>query len=681
MRPLLPLVTGLLLAASGSPLAAQGTAGDRLKLEDFLELEAVRDFFRGGGPAISPDGRQVLYSRISVDKMSDQWKGALWLINADGTRNRRLVDAWSGKWSPDGSRIAYVKPGEPTGAQIFVRYMDGEGSTTQITHLDESPGGLAWSPDGKWIAFAMRVPNKGTLSVTLPGRPVGANWTPEPKIVERVNFRRDHVGYVDDGYTQLFVVSATGGTPRQLTSGDYEAGQPSWSPDGKELYFSSLRVKDFEYRWRESEIYAIDVASGGIRQLTERKGPDFGPVPSPDGRLVAYLGHDSTDDTYFANKLYVMGSDGSNPREIDGSLDRSPENLMWAPDGSGIYFDAEHEGRDDLFFAPLNGTPRQITKGDHYFTAMGMSKTGTIVGVRHTPTDPGDVVTVDPKTGAFHQLTEVNADLLGGKQLGTTEEIWYPSVDGFRIQGWIIKPPGFDPRKKYPLMLSIHGGPHGMFSVATFYMWFEWQLYAAQGYVVLYTNPRGSSGYGSAFGNAIKNAYPSKDFDDLMAGVDTVIGRGYVDTRNLFVYGCSGGGVLTAWTVGHTNRFTAASVECPVIDWFSFVGTTDGIGWYRNFAKYPWEDPSEHLKRSPLMYVGNVKTPTLLVTGEKDLRTPVSQTEEYYQALKVLKVPTAMVRLQDEWHAYFNRPSNSMRVFALREKWFERYRKGEQPVP
>jgi dipeptidyl aminopeptidase/acylaminoacyl peptidase len=230
------------------------------------------------------------------------------------------------------------------------------------------------------------------------------------------------------------------------------------------------------------------------------------------------------------------------------------------------------------------------------------------------------------------------------------------------------------------MMLAIHGGPSGMFSFGTSYMWFEWQHYAAMGYVVLFTNPRGSSGYGSAFGNEIKNAYPGKDYDDLMNGVDEVIQRGYIDTQNMFVYGCSGGGVLTAWVVGHTDRFAAASSECPVTNWFSFVGTTDGVGWYRNFEHLPWEDPSEHIRRSPLMYAGNVTTPTLLITGEMDLRTPMAQTEEYYQALKFLKIPTAMIRLQDEWHAYWGKPSNFMRTLAYRRSWFEKYLTKDPPV-
>jgi dipeptidyl aminopeptidase/acylaminoacyl peptidase len=352
--------------------------------------------------------------------------------------------------------------------------------------------------------------------------------------------------------------------------------------------------------------------------------------------------------------------------------------VIWSKDGNAVYFSAESDGRSDFYVTPLSGKPRKLTSGDHYLTIMSLSTTGLAAGTRTTPTDPGNIVTLDLANPVIRQVTDVNGDLLAGKQLGATEEIWYPSTDGLKIQAWLIKPPDFNPSRKYPLMLAIHGGPHGMYSVATPYMWFEWQYYAAQGYVVLYTNPRGSSGYGSAFGNAIKNAYPGKDYDDLMAGVDTVLGRGYIDRDNMYVYGCSGGGVLTAWVVGHTDRFSAASSECPVTNWLSFVGTTDGPGWYRNFAKLPWEDPSEHLRRSPLMYVGNVKTPTILITGEKDLRTPIAQTEEYYAALKLRKVPTAMVRLQDEWHAYFFRPSNTMRTLAIRQQWFERYRK---PIP
>ena len=670
-----------LLLTSALPPFASAQGRDKLALQDFLDYEQVRDFFRGGGPIISPDGKQVLWTRWWVDKMNDRWKPSIWLMNTDGSKNRWLMDGVTARWSPDGNRIAWVAQGEPSGAQIFVRYMDAEGAVTQVTRVDYGPGAVAWSPDGKWLAFTMLVPEAGSLNSTVPGKPAGATWVAEPKVVERLDYRQDYNGYSDAGHSQLFVVPASGGTPRQLTEGPWNHSAPVWTTDGKELLFSSLRVKDAEYEWRETEIYAVNVASGAIRQITHRKGPDFGPQMSPDGKLIAYSGYDWTDDTYITNHLYVMNADGSNPREIAVGLDRTPEGVTWAQDNSGVYFSAQSEGRSDFYFAPLTGKARKITSGDHWLTHSSISNTGVVAATRTTSTDPGNIVVFDVANPTLRQVTDVNGDLLAGKKIGTTEELWYTSVDGFKVQGWIIKPPDFDPKRKYPMMLSIHGGPHGMFGLATPYMWFEWQFYAAQGFVVLYTNPRGSSGYGSAFGNAIKNAYPGKDYDDLMAGVDTVLNRGYIDKDNMFVYGCSGGGVLTAWVIGHTTRFAAASSECPVTNWMSFVGTTDGPGWYRNFAKLPWEDPSEHLRRSPIMYVGNVKTPTILITGEKDLRTPMPQTEEYYSALKFLKVPTAMVRLQDEWHAYFFRPSNTMRTLSIREQWFDRYRKRPDPVP
>jgi dipeptidyl aminopeptidase/acylaminoacyl peptidase len=302
-----------------------------------------------------------------------------------------------------------------------------------------------------------------------------------------------------------------------------------------------------------------------------------------------------------------------------------------------------------------------------------ISAKGKVVGTLSSPQKPNDIVAFDLKTPKdIKQLTAVNDDILAGRKLGRHEEIWYTSADGLKIQGWFITPPDFDPTKKYPMQLHIHGGPHSMYGVG---FNFGWQEQAANGYVVLYTNPRGSTGYGSKFGNAIMRAYPGKDFDDLMAGVDVMLKKGFIDERNMFVTGCSGGGVLTAWVVGHTDRFAAASSNCPVIDWVSFVGTTDGASWYYNFDKLPWEDPSEHIRRSPLTYVGKVKTPTMLMTGVNDLRTPMPQTEQFYSALKLLKVPSAMLRFNNEWHGTSSTPSNFLRTQLYLRYWFDRHKR------
>jgi dipeptidyl aminopeptidase/acylaminoacyl peptidase len=665
------LVWLTLALASPLTLGAQQPTGSpqpaTLKLEQYFDLEDVQD------PQLSPDGKQIIFTRRWVDKLNDRWESSLWIMNADGSRSRQLLDGSNALWSPDGTRIAYLARGEPSGTQIWVRFMDGDAAPTQITRLTESPSEVEWSPDGKSLAFRMLVMQKDDgMKIAMPAAPKGAKWVEPPRVVTRLNYRRDRQGFVDDGYRQLFVVPADGGTARQITTGPWEHGEPNWSRDGKSLIFSALRTENAEYAWRESEIYAVDVASGQVRQLTNRKGPDGNPRVSPSGKYIAYTGFDSTNATWQDSKLYVMDADGSNRRVLTEALDRSPQGMIWAPDESGVYFNVENEGWRNLYFAPLAGGARAITKGSHMLSVTSMDKTGTMVGVASTSLKPADVVTLSVRNPTPKQITAVNDDILAGKTLGQVEEIWYPVADGMRIQGWIVKPPGFDARKKYPLMLSIHGGPHSMYNGA---FNFSWQEHAANGYVVLYTNPRGSTGYGSAFGNAIKNAYPGKDYDDLMAGVDTVIGRGYIDTRNMFVYGCSGGGVLTSWIVGKTDRFAAASANCPVTNWMSFVGTTDGSSWYRNFEKFPWDDPTEHLKRSPIMLVGNVKTPTMLMTGVQDLRTPISQTEEYYEALKVRKVPTAMIRFNEEWHGTSSRPSNYLRTQLYLRSWFEKYMK------
>jgi dipeptidyl aminopeptidase/acylaminoacyl peptidase len=608
-----------------------------------------------------------------VDKMNDRFGTGLWMVDLDGGRHRFLVEGGGARWSPDGTRIAYVREGEPRGSQIFVRWMDAEGAVSQVTRVERGPSDLAWSPDGKWIAFRMNVPMKEQWKVDVPAPPPGAKWTEAPYVVERLNYRRDRVGYTDQGFQQIFVVPADGGTPRQLTEGPYNHGDPRWTPDGRALVFAGLRAPDLDWEWRESEIYRLDLASGAIVQLTHRKGPDTQPTVSPDGRLIAYTGYDHTTDTWVDSKLYLMNADGSNVRLLTPTLDRSPQDLMWAADGRGLYFHIQDRGSRNLMYLPVTGEPaRPVTQGAHILDVAVVDKAGTAVGVRSSFQQPGDIVTFNVARPEFRRLTAVNDDILASRELATVEEIWYPSVDGFRIQGWIVKPPGFDPSRKYPMMLAIHGGPHSMYGVG---FSFSWQEHAANDYVILYTNPRGSTGYGSAFGNAIKNAYPGKDYDDLMAGVDTVVNRGYVDPRNLFVYGC---GVLTSWIVGHTDRFAAASANCPVTNWLSFVGTTDGASWYRNFEKLPWDDPSEHLRRSPLMYAGKVSTPTMLMTGVNDLRTPIPQTEEFYMALKLRKVPTAMIRFNDEWHGTSSKPSNFMRTQAYLRHWFARFtRKGE----
>ncbi len=373
-----------------------------------------------------------------------------------------------------------------------------------------------------------------------------------------------------------------------------------------------------------------------------------------------------------------MDKAGGGKRLWVGGLLSSPQIVTWALDGSGLYYSVEEKGSSHVYFAPVSGSPRKVTDGVHMLNGLSFSDTGQAAAVRTTFNRPGSLVTFNLRSPAtIKELVDVNQDVLDGKKLGEAEELWYTSKDGLKVQGWLIKPANYEAGRKYPMVLWIHGGPWSMYSVA-----FNWafQNFAANGYAVLYTNPRGSTGYGQDFVNGIQYSYPGKDYDDLMAGVDAAVAKGFIDERNLFVCGGSGGGVLTAWIVGHTDRFAAAVSMRPVINWHSFVGTTDGASWYNQFQKFPWEDPMEFAVRSPLHYVANVKTPTMVMTGEADLRTPMSQSEEYYRALKMLKKETLLVRMPDEFHGW-RRPSHQLLQQLYLQAWFEKHARKDKTEP
>jgi dipeptidyl aminopeptidase/acylaminoacyl peptidase len=438
------------------------------------------------------------------------------------------------------------------------------------------------------------------------------------------------------------------------------------------MYVSGIRKPDAEYLDNDSEIYAINLATLAATALTDRKGPDGNPAPSPDGKWIAYTGYDDKRFTSHVSSLYVMDPSGGAKRVWAGALNDSPSAVTWAPDSTGVYFQVRELGSTSLYFSALAGAPRKLGGGSQVLNGLSVAGNGQAATVRSTPLEPAHLVTFNvAHPTAAKTLVDVNADVLAGRTLGQVEELWFASKDGLKVQGWLVKPVDFQPGRKYPMVLWIHGGPWSMYDVG-----FSWayQNFAALGYAVLYTNPRGSTGYGQDFVNGIQYSYPGKDYDDLMAGVDAALAKGFIDEKNLFVCGGSGGGVLTAWIVGHTDRFAAAVSMRPVINWHSFVGTTDGPAWYRQFQKYPWEDPMEYAVRSPLHYVANVTTPTMVMTGEADLRTPMRQSEEYYRALKMLKKDTLLVRMPDEFHGW-RRPSHQLLQQLYLLAWFEKHKR------
>lgn len=685
MRFATALALGALLLPA--PATAQSTDGRLFEAMDVFGLEWATD------PRVAPDGERVVYVRNFFDVMTDQRRTNLWVVSADGSLHRPFTTGTrsngSPRWSPSGDRLLWVSSQDGS-SQLWVRWMD-TGEEARITNLTESPGNVSWSPDGEWIAFTQFVEAEPdpALARGMPSPPEGAEWAAPPVVIDEIGYKSDgQTGFTREGHSHVFVVPAEGGTPRQLTRGPYDHGDPTWTPDGQSLIVVTNRRDDRELEANDTDLYEVSLDDGSLTRLTERYGPDGNPAVSPDGRSIAYTGFDDRLQGYQVSRLYVMNREGSGRREISTGLDRSIEAVHWSADGDGLWIQYTDEGVGHVARVDLDGTVTPVVD-DLGGTSIGrpyaggsfsVSPQGVVAYTVTAPERPADVG-LARAGGEARRVTRLNADLLAHKELGAVEEIrWESSMDGRPVQGWIVKPPGFEEGERYPLVLEIHGGP---FSAYGPHFSAEVQLYAAAGNVVLYTNPRGSTSYGEEFGNLIHHAYPGDDYHDLMSGVDAVIDQGYVDEDRLYVTGGSGGGVLTAWIVGQTDRFAAAAVQKPVINWASFVLHADGIPFFARywFGEMPWEDIDHYWSRSPLSLVGNVTTPTMLVTGERDYRTPMSETEQYYAALKLEGVPTAMVRIPEASHGIASRPSQLLAKVSHVLGWFGRYpRRSGRPV-
>ena len=631
---------------------------------------------------ISNDGDKVFFVRNRMDIKSDRKVGNIWSVDLATNAMHPVTDGlhmdYSPILSPSNDRIAFISTRDGS-SQIYVKWL-ATGAVAKISNLTHSPSSLHWSEDGKSLFFSQFVPSKQAPPVSVAGKPEGAEWAKPPVFIDDVYYRADGAGYTEPGFRHIFKIDANGGNAIQLTSGDFDhGGSLSFSDDGKTLYFSANRHPDHKMQPTNSEVYKLDLDSLEITAVTDRKGPDRNPQVSPNGRYLAYLGHDDKKTNYENNLLYVKDLRSGDTQTFATDLDRSLESVTWAANGRGVYVSYDSEGKTTLGYQPLKGRFEVITDeigsvsfGRPYSGGdYDISDRGLVAFTLADTQAPAEVAVV--KRGEPRAITQLNADALGNKELAKVEEVWLKSKhDELPIQGWVAYPPGFDKSKKYPLVLEIHGGP-----VANYGPHFsaEVQLFAAQGNVVLYMNPRGSDSYGKEFAQTIHHNYPSHDYDDLMTGVDHLISEGFIDKDRLFVTGGSGGGVLTAWTVGHTDRFAAAVVAKPVINWYSFVLTAD---FYPFFADYwfpgkPWEHMEHYMKRSPISYVGNVTTPTMLLSGEADYRTPISETEQYYQALKLQGVDTAMVRIPDASHGITRRPSNLLNKVAYIQWWFDKH--------
>ena len=643
---------------------------------DVFELEWASD------PQVSSDGENIVYVRRSNDIMKDRVRSNLWRINTSGKNHRPLhsgfKNSYSPRWSPDNTKIAFVSNNSGS-TQIHMHWV-GSGETTVISQLQESPSSLSWSPDGKWLAFTMNVKGKSTSIVKSRTKPDGASWAKKPITVTTTRYQYDGRGIVEPSYRHVFVVPADGGTARQLTNGNFNHyGSLAWSADSKDIFFSAHRSDDWELISGESNLYKITVSSKKLEQITSMPGEERSPSISPNGEVIAFYVKERRPLAYTPSRIAVMNLKSGNMQIISNDLDDDSDNLFWSNDGESIYFAFDQRGKRTIKKISLSGKVSNFadnvggtTIGRPYISGEFHAANDVIAYTFGQADRPADIaITVNKETNV---VTSLNEDILGHRKLGKVNEITYrSSFDGQEIQGWYITPPDFNPKKKYPLILEIHGGPHLAYGP---HFSAELQIMAASGYIVFYDNYRGSSSYGEDFALLLQYKYSSKeDFADHMSGIDALINKGIVDEKNLFIAGGSAGGIATAYAIGLTDRFNAAVSSKPVINWLSKPLTADSmVGQiYHQFPGPPWEHLDHYWERSPLSLVGNVTTPTMLITGEEDRRTPISETEQFYQALRLKGVDSAMIRIPNTSHGIASRPSNLITKVDHILAWFEMY--------
>ncbi|MBL0940321.1 MAG: S9 family peptidase [Gemmatimonadaceae bacterium] len=668
------------VSLSANSASTQPTRG--IQPRDALLLETAADV------QISPDGQQLLYVRQQVDSLRDKRLRSIWIANTDGSQHRQLIEGTAEtapRWSPDGARVLYrsVRDGQ---TQLWTLTV-ATGQTAKITTATRAPSGGVWSPDGRQVAYTALVPDALPAIANNIAPPTGATWTAPARAFDKLIYRFDGVGEMERGWSQLFVVDVATGQTKQLTRGAYHVGGgggrgpgvPAWSPDGRTILISVNRRADFEIENTDTEVLAVDAGTGAVRALTERFGPDNRPVMSPDGQWIAFTGYDDRRLGYQNHELYVMRADGSNRRSLTASLDRSVGSPVWAEDSRGIYVEINTEGETQVRYVPLTGNSirtvaRHLGNGQTAYEGAGfsVSRGGRVAYVTSRGNAPGGVATSAQGDSMPTVRVALNSTLRERAAFGEVEMLWTPSShDGTRIQAWLIKPPNFDARKRYPLVLEIHGGPFlgygDRFDL-------EKQALAGAGYLVVYANPRGSTSYGEKFANGIHHDYPNFDRLDLESVVDAVIGKGIVDTTQLYVAGGSGGGVLTAWITSYTNRYRAAVVEYPVINWTSWLFTADmprgATTW---FPGAPWDHTAQYANRSPLSRVQHVRTPSLVITGEMDFRTPMSESEQWYSALRFRGVESVLVKVPGEPHGIRESPSHWLQKMAYIQGWFDQH--------
>ncbi len=691
----------ILALASGHPRAA---AKRPITEMDLFKFTWIAD------PEISPDGSTVAFVRVVANEKDNRYESAIYTLPSSGGQPPRPLTSGtrdsSPRWSPDGRWLVFTravdKDGQTQPPQLFLLRTDG-GEARVLTDLPKGAGSPVWAPDGKSIAFSSTTAAEDLKKPEPDAKPEHKS---DVKVVSRAVYRSNgNPTYVDaDRHAHLWVVAmAENGdrpTPRQLTTGEFDERGAEWAPDGSVIYFTSDRRPESYYEPSDSDLYRVPAAGGDIVKVASIDGTIGAPSASPNGKRIAFVGTLRGDPvrSYSQPDLWVVdATPGSAPRNLTASYDfdvsggiggdqssprgDQPKPIVWSKDGSTVIVVTAEKGSSNLKRVSLaSGAMESITTTAEDIVAYTASADGSrLAATISTQTNIGDISVLSSAGGAPAQITHVNDPLFADIGQSQPEEIWYTSFDGRKIQGWILKPPDFDPSRKYPMILEIHGGPHSAYG-NTYTHEFMWM--AAKGYVVLFTNPRGSTSYGQDFGNIIQYHYPGDDYKDLMAGVDEVVKRGYVDPARLGVTGGSGGGLLTNWTITQTQRFKAAVSQRDIADWYGFWFTADFTQFQPTwFRKAPWEDPQDFAARSPITHIANVTTPLMLVLGDQDYRTPPADGGEMmFRALKYRKIPTVMVRFPRENHELSRSGEPWHRVERLQHivGWMDKWLQGKQ---
>jgi dipeptidyl aminopeptidase/acylaminoacyl peptidase len=690
----------------------------RVQPDDLFALKFMSD------PRISPAGDQIAFILTTAQQEDNEYRSHIWLYREGQGPPRRFTNGpkrdHDPHWSPDGRFLAFVS--NRTGhAEIWVIPLEG-GEAARLTHTPHGAGEPRWSPDGRRLAFVTAVDEGDPAPSSHPTESDAERKArherrekadkEQPRRITHLRYKADGQGFLEARKSHIWVVDVdedgtAAGEPRQVTDGDWDDSQPAWGPDGRFLAFSTNRTPDRDLNG-VSDVWVAPAEGGEAWPITASKGEAFVPAWSPDGTLLAYVGHENRPEGGLASnhRLYVvpMGADGhptGERRDCTGALDRTvgshvlsdmrsgpaADPPQWTPDSGAIYYQVTDAGRVHLYrFDPAGeAAPRRVLGGDRVILNARLSADGTRLAYDVTDvTNPGDLYTcdvlADGRTGEEHRLTHVNQPYFEEHPIGAVAELRFAAADGTDLQGWIVRPPGYEAGTRYPGVVEIHGGPHLLYGFAFFH---EFQVLAAQGYAVFYMNPRGSQGYGEGFSMAIREHWDDPAFGDLMAGTDAFIATGVVDADNIGVTGGSYGGYMTCWIVGHTTRFRTAVAQRSLTNMISFYGSSD-VGW----GLADWEfgglfDSPDQVQRfwqvSPLAYAPDVQTPLLLIHPENDLRCPISESEQFYVALRRLGKAAELVRFPGGSHGLSRGGAPQMRVHRLNviRDWLRQYLGGD----